>query len=198
VSAEADSEATRRQALAETADEQVTSQRTIEERVGVRWPSMARRMMRWVLRLPPGSRVRRALLRRAARIIFLSWNRGDFALVPTIDDPEVETRLTVGTSRVAMGVDPVYYGPEGHCRVMEDWNEAWGEWDAEIDEIIEEGRDQVLFIARVYGQGAASGIKVEEWSAVRYTFREGRILRVEGALHSDRDRALDALGAMAG
>jgi hypothetical protein len=172
--------------------DQTKSQRTIEERVGVRWPSMARRMMRWVLRLRPGSRVRRALLRRAARVIYLSWNRGDFALVPTIDDPEVETRLTVGSS-VTMGLDPVYYGPEGHCRVMADWNEAWQEWDAEIDEIIEEGRDQVLFIARVSGVGAASGIKVDEWSAGRYTFREGRILRVEGALHSDKERALAAL-----
>ena len=68
-------------------------------------------------------------------------------------------------SSVTMGLDPVYYGPEGHCRVMADWNEAWQEWDAEIDEIIEEGRDQVLFIARVSGVGAASGIKVDEWSA---------------------------------
>jgi ketosteroid isomerase-like protein len=187
--------------MSPTADDPVRgqrtkSQRTIEERVGVRWPSVARRTMRWVLRLPPGSRVRRAMLQRAARIVFLSWNRGDFALVPSLDDPEVETRLTVGSSRVTMGLDPVYYGPEGHCRVMEDWNEAWQEWDAEIDEIIEEGRDQVLFIARVSGVGAASGIKVNEWSAARYTFREGRILRIEGALHSDKDRVLDALGAI--
>jgi hypothetical protein len=179
---------------AEMAD-QVKSQRTIEERVGVRWPSMAPRTMRWVLRLPPGSRVRRAMLARMARIFFLSWNRGDFALVPSIDDPAVETRLTVG-SNVVMGADPVYYGPEGHCRVMEDWNEAWTEWDAEIDEIVEEGRDQVLFIARVSGVGAASGIKVNEWSATRYTFREGRVLRVEGALHSEKERALTALAAI--
>jgi hypothetical protein len=181
--------------MSQMADDQVKSQRTIEERVGALWPSMAPRTMRWVLRLPLGSRVRRAMLRRAARIIFLSWNRGDFALVPSIDDPEVETRLTVG-SNLVMGVDPVYYGPEGHCRVMEDWNEAWQEWDAEIDEIIEEGRDQVLFIARVSGVGAASGIKVNEWSAGRYTFREGRILRIEGALHSDKERALAALSAI--
>src|SRR5436190_23612489 len=142
---------------AEMVDDQVKSQRTIEERVWVRWPSMARRTMRWVLRLPPGSRVRRAMLQRAARIVFLSWNRGDFALVPSLDDPKVETRLTVGSSSVTMGLDPVYYGPEGHCRVMEDWNEAWQAWDAEVDEIIEEGRDQVLVVARDCGEGAASG-----------------------------------------
>jgi len=50
--------------------------------------------------------------------------------------------------------------------------------------------------ALVSGEGAASGIKVDEWSAGRYTFRDGRILRVEGALHSDKERALEALGAI--
>jgi SnoaL-like protein len=172
--------------------ENFESQRTIEERVAARWPSMAPRTMRWVLRLPLGSRVRKAMLQRAGRIFYLSWNRGDFALVPSIDDPAVETRMTVG-SNVVVGADPISFGPEGHCRVMEDWNEAWREWDAEIDEVIEEGRDQVLFIARVSGTGAASGIEVNEWGAVRYTFREGRILRIEGALHSDKERALAAL-----
>jgi ketosteroid isomerase-like protein len=174
------------------ADDQIKSQRTIVERVGIRWPSVARVTMRLVLRLPPGSRVRRAMLQRAVRVVFLLWNRGDYALVPILDDPEVETRITVGSS-VVMGVDPVYYGPEGHCRVMEDWNEAWRQWDAEIDE---EGRDQVLIVARVSGEGAASGIKVDEWSAGRYTFRDGRILRVEGALHSDKEWAFEALGAI--
>jgi hypothetical protein len=110
-------------------DDRVKSQRTIAERAGIRWPSMARRTNRWVLRLPPGSRVRRTLLQRVARIALLSWNRGDFALVPSLDDPEVETRLTV-EGLVAVGLDDVYYGPEGHCRVMEVWNEAWPKWDA--------------------------------------------------------------------
>ena len=165
------------------------------ERVGVRWPRMARGMSRWVLRLPPGSRVRKAMLERFARTAFLSWNRGDFALVPILDDPEVETRITAGVRMAAVGLDDLYCGPEGHCQAMEAWNEAWKIWDAEIDEIIEEGRDQVLIVARVYGEGAASGIKLEEWSVLRYTFREGRILRVDGALDPDRDRALDALHA---
>jgi hypothetical protein len=177
-------------------NDQVKSQRTIAERAGIRWPSMARRAMRWVLRLPPGSRVRRAMLQRAARIVFLLWNRGDYALVPILDDPEVETHVTV-RARMAVGLDELYYGPEGHCRAMETWNEAWRTWDAEIDEVIEEGRDQVLIVARVYGEGAASGIKLEEWSAARYTFREGLILRVDGAIDPDRGRVLDALGATA-
>ena len=172
---------------------QAKSQRTIEERVWVRWPSLARRTMRWILRLPPGSRMRRAMLERFARIAFLSWNRGDFALVPKVDDPEVEAHVTVG-GHVAAGLDDVYYGPEGHCRVMEIWNEAWPEWDAEIDKVIEEGRDQVLIVAQVHGVGAVSGIRLEAWSAVRYTFREGLILRVDGAIDPDRAKAIETIG----
>jgi hypothetical protein len=197
VSAEADSQATSSQARAEMTQGQVKSQRTIAERAGLRWPSVAQRTTRSVLRLPPGSRVRNAMLRRAARIAFEAWNRGDFGLVPYVDDAEVETRVAQG-SDVPIGFDPVYYGPEGHCRSMEIWNEAWADWDAEIDEVIEVGRDQVLVIARVHCVGAASGITLDEWGAVRYTFREGLILRVDAAFDPDRDRALEALAATAG
>jgi ketosteroid isomerase-like protein len=78
---------------------------------------------------------------------------------------------------------------------MQVWNDAWREWDGEIEQVIDEGPDRVLIVARVYGAGAASGIRLDEWSAVRYTFRDGRILRVDGALDPDRERALEALRA---
>ena len=48
-------------------------------------------------------------------------------------------------------------------------------------------------LAHVYAEGSASGIKLDEWGAVRYTFREGRIVRVDAAFDRDRDRALGAL-----
>src|SRR5215210_2867450 len=99
-------------------------ERTLAERVGLRWPNMAQRTNRWVPRLSPGSRVRSAMLRRAARIGFEAWNRGDLALVAYLDDLEVETH-PAQESGVALGLDPVYYGPEGHSRAMELWNEAW-------------------------------------------------------------------------
>jgi hypothetical protein len=172
--------------------EQAKSRRTIEERASVRWPSLARLTTRSVLGLQPGSRIRRAVLRRAARNAFDVWNRADFELVPIFDDPEVETRITQGGRQVP-GLDAVYYGPEGHCRSMELWNEAWGKWEADIDDVIEEGRDRVLVIARVHAEGAASGIAMDEWAAVRYSFREGRIVRVDAAADTDRARALAAL-----
>jgi ketosteroid isomerase-like protein len=136
------------------------------------------------------------MLRRAVRAAFDAWNRGDFELVPHIDDPQVQTHITQGSGR-PIGFDAVYYGPEGHCRSMELWNEAWRKWDAQIDEVIEEGRDRILVIGRISAEGSASGVALEEWGAVRYTFREGRIIRVDAAFDPDRDRALDAI-AMGG
>jgi hypothetical protein len=138
------------------------------------------------------------MLRRAARIGFDAWNRGDLALVVYLDDPKVETYVVTQGSGVALGFDPVYYGPEGHCRAMELWNEAWRKWDGDIVDVIEEGRDQILVIARVHCEGAASGIKLDEWGAVRYTFRDGLILRVDGAFAPDKDRAFEALTGIAG
>jgi hypothetical protein len=76
---------------------------------------------------------------------------------------------------------------------MEIWNEAWRNWRGEIDEVIEEERNRVMIIARIYAEGSASGIKLDEWGAVRYTFREGRIVRVDAAFDPDRGRALDSL-----
>ena len=132
------------------------------------------------------------MLRQAAQAAFEAWNRGDFGLVPHIDDPQVETRITQG-SGPPIGLDAVYYGPEGHCRSMEIWNEAWGQWDVEIDEIIEEGRDRIVVVGRIEAIGSASGVELDEWGAIRYTFREGRIVRVEAALDSERGRVLHVM-----
>jgi len=132
------------------------------------------------------------MLRQAARAAFEAWHRGDFELVPLIDDPEVETHLTQGTETL-VGLDSVYYGPEGHCRSMKVWNEAWQDWDAEIDEIVDEGHDRVLVIARIHAKGLASGVELDQWGAVRYTFRGGRILRVDAAFDTDRVRVLAAI-----
>jgi hypothetical protein len=144
-------------------------------------------------RAPSGSPKRSELLRRGARAAFEAWNRGDFELVPHVDDPGVQTFVTAG-SGVAVGIDRVYYGPEGHCEAMATWNEAWRNWTADIQDVIDDRHDQVVVVARVHCEGTASGIRLDEWTAVRYTFRQGRILRVDAAFDPMRDRVLEAVG----
>ena len=132
------------------------------------------------------------MLRWVAQVAFDAWNRGDFELVPHFDDPAVETRLIHGTGAL-IGLDSVYYGPDGHCRAMQVWNEAWERWDGEIEDILEEGRDRLVVIGRIHAVGSASGVTLNEWGAARYTFRRGRIVRVDGAFDPERERLLALL-----
>ena len=78
------------------------------------------------------------MLKRLARIAFLSWNRGDFALVPILDDPGVETRITAG-SRLPVGLDDVLLRPRWSLPGDGGLERGVATWDAKIDEIIEKG-----------------------------------------------------------
>ena len=59
--------------------------------------------------------------------------------------------------------------------------------DPEIEDVVEVAPTKVLVTARHIGEGLASGAEIEQWGAVLYTFRRGKILRVDGYLFSDRD-----------
>lgn len=157
-----------------------------------RWPAVLPHVTRSALALPQGSRLRQATLRQFARTAFEVWNSGNFKLVPYIDQPDVETHFNLA-SGVPIGFDNVFYGPAGHCRSMEIWNEAWEKWDATIDEVIEEGRDSVIVVALIIAEGSASGVRLEEWVAVRYTFRAGKVSRVDAGLGAERESALQFL-----
>jgi ketosteroid isomerase-like protein len=91
-----------------------------------------------------------------------------------------------------VGLDEIYHGPDGYCESMEQWAQSFRNWRAEVDEVIEEAPDRILIIARHSGEGTASGVKLEQWGAVRYTVRHGRIVRVDAFFGPDRDGAVEA------
>ena len=161
--------------------------RTVAERIAVRWPGLMHLTNASVLRLPTGSRLRRSLLERAAQAAYEAWSGDKFQeLAKAAADPEVEV-YAAQEAALPVGMDDVYYGPDGYCRAMEEWNAAWRSWRAEIEDVVEVAPNKVLITARHIGEGLASGAKVEQWGAVLYTFRRGKILRVDGYLFSDRD-----------
>ncbi len=86
-----------------------------------------------------------------------------------------------------VGIDDVYHGPDGYCRAMEEWNAAWRSWRAEIEDVVEVAPNKVLITASHIGEGLASGARIEQWGAALYTFRRGKILRVDGYLFSNRE-----------
>jgi hypothetical protein len=165
-----------------------TDRLAIGQRIAVRWPGLMHLTTTSVLRLPRGSRLRRSLLERAAQAAYEAWSGDKFReLAKAAADPEVEV-YAAQEAALPVGMDDVYYGPDGYCRAMEEWNAAWRSWRAEIEDVVEVAPNKVLITARHIGEGLASGAKIEQWGAVLYTFRRGKILRVDGYLFSDRDR----------
>ena len=131
--------------------------------------------------------MRRTLLERAAHAAYKAWNSDDFREVASASaDPEIEVHLGQG-SDLPVGMDEVYHGPDGYSRSMADWVGAWRNWRVEIEDVVEVARDRVLVTGRHIGEGLASGVEIERWGAIIYTFRRGKILRVNAYLFSDRD-----------
>ena len=54
-------------------------------------------------------------------------------------------------------------------------------------DLVEVAQNKVLVTGRHIGEGLASGVEIERWGAIIYTFRRGKIFRVDAALFSDRD-----------
>jgi ketosteroid isomerase-like protein len=172
-----------------------TRGRTVEQRIGVRWPG-AYHLMGTLMRLPKGSRLRRAVLERNVRAGYEAWNRDDMEAARSFADPEVEVYVAQEED-LPVGLDDAYYGPDGYCQAMEEWAEAWRNWRVEVEDVVEVAQDKFLVTGRHFGEGRASGVKLERWSAALYTMRRGKILRVDMFFLADKDSVSEAVRAIA-
>jgi ketosteroid isomerase-like protein len=173
------------------APERTTGGRSVEQRIAVRWRGLAHLTIASVLRLRRGSRLRRALLERTARAGYEAWNRGDLEPARAYADPEIEVHMAEGSDS-PVGLDDVYYGPDGYCRAMEEWAGAWRDWRVELEDVVEVAPDKILITGRHIGEGLASGAEIEQWGAVLYAFRRGKILRVDGYLFQRQGQRVGA------
>jgi ketosteroid isomerase-like protein len=112
------------------------------------------------------------------RGIYDAARQRDADAVLSLYDPSVECDY----SRVRWG-DParrgVYHGHEGLQEVFREWHEAWENYEAGVDEVIDVGDDQVITVGTARGRGRASGIEVElRHQAGLWTIRGGKVVRV--------------------
>jgi ketosteroid isomerase-like protein len=147
-------------------------------------------------RLPMGSRLRRAFLERTVRGGYEAWNRDDMEAARAYADPEVEVYVAQG-SDLPVGLNEAYYGPDGYCRAMEEWAEAWRNWRVEVENVVEVAQDKFLVTGRHFGEGLASGAKLEQWSAAMYTIRQGKIIRVDMFFLADKDSVSETVRSLA-
>ena len=111
------------------------------------------------------------------------WNR-----VGELLDPHVEMHGTIGglgEGRVASGF------PEMLREFQSEDLEAWEERRLEPEEFLHVD-DLVVVRLHEYRRGGGSGVELENHTAVVFTVRDGRIVRVQG--YMDQDAALKAAG----
>src|SRR4051794_23202173 len=147
--------------------------RRLDEQLGVRFPRAYVAFTKAMLRLSPGSRVRRALIRRAVETRGEATNRRDFESGFLGFHEECELQAPEGL--VVLGSFPSRLrGRSERVRLEQRWRADWGEIRYEPDEVIDLA-DRLLILGRMLGTGVASGAAFDrEWAAL-YTVSGGEI-----------------------
>ena len=169
-----------------------TTRRTLDERIFIRFPAVARVFASAWTRLPPRSRLRRAIISRLSRLGCEAVNRRDFDVVLLFLDPEFEMRFD--ESPVGGFVPPDLVGVHrGHEAFLRIWQTAIQAINLRIEheEVIDFG-DRFLATGRQKGHGTGSGIPVDEPLFQLFTLRRGLVIREEDFV--DRHKALEAAG----
>jgi ketosteroid isomerase-like protein len=163
------------------------SRLTLEQRLATRFPRLAAKGNELILRLPPTSRIRRALLWRIVRLGYEAQNATNRVNVDNLTPDAV--LIQPGAE---VGAEGVFHGPEGFVRGLQVMTETWDEFQAVPEELFDPGGDQIVVFARLRGRAHASGIPLDEPVAHVFTFRGGKLARLH--VYEDRDEALKAVG----
>jgi ketosteroid isomerase-like protein len=119
---------------------------------------------------------------------FARWNRGEHSFDQDWVHPDVEIH-----SAAAVVTGSVYRGREGLERWVSDMEEAFDEWQLEINELDEVKPGRVLGIGSVHLRGRGSGAPVDEPCAWVLDHVDGLLTRFEPYLNRvDEARAIAA------
>jgi ketosteroid isomerase-like protein len=121
-----------------------------------------------------------------ARRIVDAFNRRDLSLAAADLHPDVE----LDEWQEAPGAR-TYRGAEGVQAALDSWFETWEWMRVEIQELREVG-DRVLFTLHQRAKGRGSGIEIEITSWNVYSFRDGKVTRMQ--LFTSREPAFEAAG----
>jgi len=158
------------------------SSRTLDGRLAMRFPRLADTYARLVGRLPPTSRLRQAVLWRAARLGLEAWNRRDLeafqvGLLPDWEFHPARELVEAGL------LEPCYRGPAGYRDFVSSWFQVWG--------LIDLG-DRLVSLAAVPTRGQASGVPVTQKYAWVVALKDGQVTHQQEYL--DHAEALEAVG----
>jgi ketosteroid isomerase-like protein len=122
--------------------------------------------------------------------VYDAVDRGDTRTVLALYDGDIEWDFSRSPFNALFNHE-VYRGRDGLRELIHERREdAWQEIDDELEELIDAG-EQVISVVTTRGRGRASGLEVEKRHAGLWTFRDGRIIRVEWMT---RKEAIEAAG----
>jgi ketosteroid isomerase-like protein len=104
-----------------------------------------------------------------------------------VSDPRIEF-----TSRMAAVQPETYRGHEGLRRYYSEMADSWEEWQNEVEEVLDVGRDRVVAVFRSRTVGKKSGAPAEVQRGAVFELSNGKLLR--GQIYSGRQEALEAVG----
>jgi hypothetical protein len=168
-------------------DVRLSTRRSLDERLFVRWPRTYGAFGRALLLLPPRSRVRRALLRRALLSGWSALARGDLDL--TLVRFALDCEFEVSPELVGMGMRSSYRGHAGVREAVAHLGEAFERMELMPFEILDAG-DQIVFLSHLHIRGSGSGVELDVPFAEALWVERGLIVR--DSTFFDRDAALRA------
>ena len=122
------------------------------------------------------------LVRRSIEL----YDAGDFDALAEMAHPDVEVHDWPEAA------DPqVYRGPTAVQDAIEEWSKAWESVRAVPTAFVDAG-NRVLVVMRTVARGRGSSIDVEMDTFGVYTFRDGKIAKLQ--YFTDRESALEAAG----
>jgi ketosteroid isomerase-like protein len=164
--------------------------RTLDERIVVRFPALARWLGAAWARLPRHSRLRGAMLARSVRQVFAAVNRRDFEFVLTGIHPQI-----VYHPRADEPDPSPHVGRDAYERLTYGFVDSFSKVTFEVLELIDAG-DHVIastvLHAVLHGQESASGAGVNDTYVFVYKLRDGLVVEVWE--YRTKEEALEAVG----
>jgi ketosteroid isomerase-like protein len=167
----------------------LSTRRTLDERLMVRWPRAWAALARAAFVLPPRSRLRRALLRRSALSGWGAWVRGDLDLCLVRFAPDYH--YDAPREWLIAGMPSVYRGHAGMREWAADLREAWEFLDHTPLELVDAG-DVLAFLCQIRLRARVSGIELDSRLGQVFWIERGQIVRESD--FADWDEALRVVG----
>jgi hypothetical protein len=149
--------------------------RHLDERLLLASPRLSRRLARFVLALPPGSAVRRRILKRAAKRGWEAVARGDEEAALVLVERDYELNM-FGDEFLGLGFDAQYRGHAGMIEFVRSWRAAWTSIDYAVDELLDMG-DRIVLRFTTTSRGMASGVDVTATAGSVYYLGTESIVR---------------------